>query len=304
MGKSSHRIGSAQSLEVRFISRKFHIDQPFCVPTVHLRHKILIFFRRINTEHLSVLIIPPGAHTRRQIIGGQKITEQPAGKINAAQRNLILDSIAVRILILKRGQNLIPVLNGLRLLQSKRIQPILAYKKCIGNHHVVHILWRVRNGIDMSVRCSQQIFQFRVFIQNLLDIRRILTDQIIQRLDQSLLRQIIYSSIGHGRRHYKNIRQIASRRNSRLHDRIVIRACLPVDFHACPVLNFLPDFQVVVDGYRRVPALQTGHRQVIRFPVPDRKRVSVSGCRSRAARFTFRCALRRTVCRFRHSRLL
>ena len=128
----------------------------------------------------------------------------------------------------------------------------------------------------MSIRRRQQVFQFRIFIQNLLNIRRILRDQIVQRLNQPFLCKVIDAGVGHGRRHHKNIRQIASCRDPGLHDGIIVRARLPVDLHAGPVLDGLPDLQVIVDGHRRVPALQTGYRQIVGFSVSDGKRICLS----------------------------
>ena len=154
-----------------------------------------------------------------------------------------------------------PIFQGGRGFQVQLVQPILTDELRVLHHQVVHKHGRVADGIDMAVRGGEQALEGGILIQHLLDVGSVLFNQLVQRNDGAVQRHFVYAAVGPGGGDQHDVRQFLPGGHAGLHGGVVIGIGFPGDLHARVFLNLLPAGQVVVDGHRGIPALQTGEGQ-------------------------------------------
>ena len=186
------------------------------------------------------------------------------------QGDLVLLSVLIGIPVAEGGEDGLIFLHRFRDIQAQIVQPVLPDEDA----HIVFVLHEeIVQRIDAAVCRRHLPAQLGIFVEDALDVRRILVDQLVQRNDHLFAR--IFVDIRHapvGKPH--DVRQFPAAVDARFHRNVPLlgREDLPVEFDVHARLRFPVDGKIFGEARRGVPVIRAGIGD--RFPVPEGKFVA------------------------------
>ena len=150
----------------------FGINNSLCVPLNHSAHTVLEIFFQWFKGHLAVPGIKRSAGIPQIQIFFRHFPSRPV-----KQRNLILQPVPVGILSPESIQNIMQLIYRGRNFQPQLVQPVFADPPVFGGKQFLVF----GNIINISIQRRRRLEEPGILFHGLLNVGRILIDQVVQR---------------------------------------------------------------------------------------------------------------------------